>query len=327
MGKKLTLVVLHYKEPWEICKPLFDSIELQHGINFDDFKVMVVNDGDEGLLDKAVFEPYRYEIEYVVKPHGGISDTRNYGIEHGDTPYLMFCDSDDMFLSMYGLHLIFGAINEGFDICIGSFIEEQPVDGEWRIFRRDKSQVFCHGKVYRRQFLIDKKLRFDTSLYFSEDSVFNNLACHETDKIKYIETPFYLWAWNAGSTVRKDRDTLVLREYEQVMRMRTKICEGLRDRGFEEDFKKAVCRAVSDSYCDFNEPQFTKPGREVLVRRAEVEFKKFYRKFSGMYMTCDSDMIGQALMEARVSAYDNGLRVEKTDLKTWLKHIKNDVKL
>lgn len=331
MGKKaLTLVVPHYKEPWETGKPLFDSIALQHGIDFDDFKVMIVNDGDEVVLDKALFEPYRFEVEYVIKPWGGLSDTRNYGIENCGTDYLMYCDFDDMFLSNYGLHLALGAIQEGFDICIGSFVEEQPVDGGWRIFRRDKSHVFCHAKIYRAQFLLDKNLRFDTGLWFSEDSVFNNLAIHEAErdgKVKYIETPFYLWAWNAGSTVRKDRETMVLRNYDQVMGMRTKTIEGLKERGFDEDYKGAICRAMADAYCDFNQPVFTKACHEKLVEKAEREFKKFYKKYISVFMSCDSEQIGKALMEARVLAYDSGLRVEKIDYKGWLKHIRNDVKL
>ena len=330
MCAKLTLVVPHYHEPWEMCKFLFDSIELQHGIDFNDFKVMVVNDGDDVVLDKALFDQYKYEVEYVVKPHTGLSGTRNYGIEHGDTEYLMFCDSDDGFLSNYGLHLVFGAIAEGFDICIGSFIEEQPVDGGWAINRRDKSPVFCHGKVYRRQFLLDKKLRFDSGLWFSEDSVFNNLAIREAKrdgKVKYIETPFYLWAWNSGSTVRKDREMIFIKNYDQVMLMRTRTCEGFRDRGFEDDFKEAVCRSIADAYCDFSRPEFTKPGREALVAKAEKEFKKFYRQFSSVFMACDADLIGKTLMNARLLAYDNGLRVEKMDYKSWLKHIRNDVKI
>lgn len=329
--KKLTLVVPHYHEPWETVKVLFDSIELQHGIDFDDFKVLVVNDGDDVILDMDLFKPYKFTVDYAVKPHGGLSDTRNFGIEHCDTEYLMYCDSDDMFLSNYGLHLVLGAIQEGFDICIGAFVEEQPVEGGgWRIFRRDKSKVFCHAKVYRKQFLMDKNLRFETSLWFSEDSVFNNLAIHEAErsgKVKYIETPFYLWAWNAGSTVRKDRETIVLRNYDQVMGMRTKTCEGFQARGFDDEFKGAVCRAIADAYCDFNQPVFTKAGHEKLVEKAEKEFKKFYRKYSSVFMSCDSDQIGKALMEARVLAYDNGLRVEKIDFKGWLKHIKNDVKI
>lgn len=327
MGKQLTLVVLHYKEPWETCKFLFDSIEMQHGINFDDIQVLVVNDGDEMVLDESLFDKYKYDVEYAVKPHGGISDTRNYGIEHCETDYLMFCDSDDGFLNMYGLHMVLGAIQEGFDMLIGSFVEEQPVGDGWRIFRREKSPVFCHAKVYRRQFLLDKKLRFDRRLYFSEDSVFNNLAKHETDKIKYIDTPFYLWAWNPTSTVRKDRDTLLLREYGQVNLMRTLTCEGLKERGFTEDYRKSVCRAFADAYCDFQTPAFTKAGREKLVENAEREFKKFYRKYISVFMGCDSDMIGEALLAARATAYDSGMRVEKIDYKSWLKHIRNDVKL
>lgn len=327
MGKRLTLVVPHYKEPWGVCKFLFDSIETQHGIDFGDFNVLVVNDGEDGALDRSVFDRYSYDIEYVILPHKGVCEARNYGIEHGDSEYVMFCDCDDGFLSNYGLHLVFGAIQEGFDLLNSSFVEEQPADDGWRIARRDKNLVFLHGKCYRRQFLLDKKLRFDPDLWFSEDSVFNKLAYHESEKYKYIETPFYLWTWHEGSTVRKDRETLVLREYGQVMTMRTKICEGLRARGFAKEFKEAVCKTVTDSYYDFNEPLFVKAGHEKLVEKAEREFKKFYRTFSRDFMTCDSEQIGKSLMESRVTAYEAGLRVERIDFKSWLKHIKNDVKL
>ena len=278
--KKLTIIVTHYKEPWDTCKFLFDSIEMQHGIDFDEFKVLVVNDGKEGLLDKSLFEPYRYEIEYVIRPHAGLSETRNYGIDYADTEYIMFCDCDDGFLSMYGLHLVFGAIQEGFDFLNSSFIEEQPKEGGgWQIFLREKNLVFIHGKAYRRQFLIDKKIRFDKELWFSEDSVFNNMAFVESEKRKEISTPFYLWTWHENSTVRKDRETMVLRNYDQVMLMRTKISEGLKARGFEDEYLDSICKTFFDSYYDFNEPVFTAAGREELVRRAEREFRKYYKKF------------------------------------------------
>ena len=325
--KRLTLVVPHYKEPWDVCKFLFDSIELQHGIDKSEFDVLVVNDGEDGVLDKSVFDKYSYDIQYVIQPHGGISATRNYGIDHADGEYIMFCDCDDGFLSNYGLHLVFGAIQEGFDMLNSSFVEEARKDGGWKIFRRDKNIVFIHGKCYRRQFLIDKKIRFDTSLWFSEDSVFNKIAYHEAGTYKYIETPFYLWTWRQDSTVRKNAETLVLREYAQVMLMRTRICEELRVRGFEGEFLDSICKTIADSYYDFNEPQFIKAGHEKLVQAAEREFKKFYRKFSRDFMTCDSERIGKALMECRMAAYEAGLRMERIDFKSWLKHIKNDVKL
>lgn len=327
MAKKLTLVVPHYKEDWNLCKFLFDSIEIQHGIDFNDFDVLVVNDGDEVVLDKSLFEKYSYEINYVVKPHGGLSDTRNYGIEHGDSEYLMFCDCDDGFLNNYGLHLVFSAIQEGFDFLYSSFVEEQPVDGGWKIYRRDRDLVFVHGKAYRRQFLLDKDLRFDTEMYFSEDSIFNKIAYHEAETKKEITTPFYLWAWNDHSTVRSGRETLVLREYAQVIKMRSKICEQLEERGFIDEFFESVCKTFFDSYYDFNEPQFLKPENKEKVKAAEKEFKKFYKKFAKSFYECDSGRIAKVMAQSRLSAYESGLQVEKIDFYSWLKHIKNDVRI
>ena len=328
MSKKLTIVVPHYHESWEECKFLFDSIEIQHGIDFSDFDVLVVNDGDDVILDKSHFGQYKYEINYAIKEHSGLSETRNYGIDHGNSEYIMFCDSDDGFLNNYGLHLIFSAIQEGFDFLHSSFVEEQPTDeGGWKINRRDKDIVFIHGKCYRRQFLKDKNLRFDPEMYFSEDSVFNKIAYHEADTIKEITTPFYLWAWHEGSTVRKDRETLVLREYGQVIKMRTKICEQLEKRGFIDEYFESVCKTFFDCYYDFNEPTFLKPELQSKVKVAEKEFKKFYKQFSKSFYECDSARIAKVMMQSRMNAYENGLQVEKIDFKSWLKHIKNDVKI
>lgn len=326
MAKKLTIVVPHYHEPWEMLKYLFDTIECQKGIDRSEFEVLLVNDGDDVVLDKAHFEPYHFDVRYEIKPWGGLSDTRNYGIDHADGEYIMYCDSDDGFLNNYGLHLIFGAIQEGFDLLYSSFVEEQPNGEGWKIYRRDKDMVFCHGKVYRRQFLIDKKLRFDTHLHFSEDSLFNRIASAEAETLKEITTPFYLWCWNEGSTVRDGRDTIVLRRYGEIIEMRTKVCEQLRDRGFIDEFFDSVCKCFFDSYYDFNEPLFCKPEHKEKVKAAEKEFKKFYKKFIKSFMECDSKRIADAMMKSRLTAYDAGLQVEHIDFASWIKHIKNDVK-
>lgn len=327
MTKKLTIVVPHYKEPWEVCKFLFDSIQIQHGVDFNDFEVLMVNDGDEVVFDKEVFAPYTFDIRYEVKEHGGLSDTRNYGIDHAESEYIMFCDCDDGFLNNYGIHLVLGAIQEGFDFLYSSFVEEQPNgEGGWSICRRDHNLVFVHGKCYRRQFLIDKKIRFDTEMWFSEDSIFNKIAYHEADERKEINTPFYLWAWHDNSTVRKDRETLILREYEQVMKMRDKICEQLEKRGFIDEYFDSVCQTFFDTYYDFNEPLFQKPEYKAWRDAAERSFRKFYKKYSKSFYECDSERLRKSMAQARIRAYENGLIMESEDFKTWIKHIKNDVK-
>lgn len=327
MGKKLTIIVPHYHEPWEMLKYLFDSIECQRGINFEDIEVLLVNDGDDLIISKDHLSTYHFDVRYELKPWGGLSDTRNFGIDNADGEYIMFCDSDDEFLNNYGLHLVMSAIQEGFDLLYSSFVEEHPENGGWKIHLRDKDMVFCHGKVYRRQFVLEKQLRFDRELGFSEDSVFNKIASCEADVTKEITTPFYLWCWNDESTVRKNRETIVLDRYAEVMLMRTKICKQLHERGFIDEFFDSVCKCFFDCYYDFNEPLFNKPEHKEKVKAAEKEFKKFYKKFIKDFMECDSGRISRIMMIERTAAYKNGLQVEKIDFYSWLKHIKNDVKI
>ena len=324
---KLSIIVTHYQESMETCRFLLDSLDIQHGIDKSDFNVLVINDGEVRALTRENIGDRTYQVDVVTIPHGGVSKARNYGIEHADGEYIMFCDCDDGFVSNYGLHLVLSAINEGFDILNSSFIEESPKDGGWRIFRHDKDKVFIHGKAYRRQFLLDKKIRFSTELYFCEDSLFNQEVFALAEKQKYIETPFYLWAWNKDSTVRVDRENIVIRKYDQIILMRTLTCRMFKVHSLTDKYKEAICSAIADCYCDFNEPLFIKPGNKPLREKAEKEFKKFYREFSHDFMQCDSELIGKALLEARIRAFENGYRVEQTDYKSWLKHIKNDVSL
>ena len=61
----LDLFITHYKEPWEICHYLLDTIACQRGIDFNDLRVLVVNDGDEVLLVQEHFANYPYRIEYL----------------------------------------------------------------------------------------------------------------------------------------------------------------------------------------------------------------------------------------------------------------------
>ena len=323
---KITLIVAHYKESIETCRFLLTSLDIQHGVNKSDFKVLFLNDGEDGAISREELGDLSYELEVRTIPHGGISAVRNYGIENADTEYIMFCDCDDGFIHNYGMHLIMSAIEEGFDIFNSAFIEEAPMGEGWKIYRRDKNPVFIHGKVYRRQFLLDNNLRFNTQLHFCEDTLFNRIAFLKAEKTKYIETPIYLWAWNETSTVRQGREDICLRKYDQIVLMRTLACRELKANGFEEEYKKSVCATMADCYCDFQQPLFTKPSSKPLMEKAEREFKKYYQEFSHDFMTCDSEMIGEALIKARMTAYESGYRVEQISYKDWLKHIKNDVK-
>ena len=103
---KLTLTVPHYHENMQTCEFLFKSLDIQHGIDKNDFTVLVVNDGEECALTREDIGERSYEVKVVTIPHAGLSEARNYGIDHAETEYVMFCDCDDGFVLPAGTDVV-----------------------------------------------------------------------------------------------------------------------------------------------------------------------------------------------------------------------------
>ena len=142
----LDIIVPHYKEPWEFCKYLFDTIAIQRGMLFDNVRVIMVNDGkqvDSNLTAKdlsAIERDYPFQTDVYFKPHEGVSAARNYGLRQSDADYVMFCDADDGFLNSYSLHLVFAAMQEGFDYTHAAEYAKEAL-------RRDPGLSEVHGEL------------------------------------------------------------------------------------------------------------------------------------------------------------------------------------
>ena len=334
--KTLDIIVPHYKEPWDFCKYLFDTIAIQRGILFDNVRVIMVNDGkqtDSNLTAKDLSDierNYPFQTDVYFKPHEGVSAARNYGLQQSDADYVMFCDADDGFLNGYSLHLVFAAMQEGFDYLIPSFVEETfDEGGNPIIINHDQDLTFMHGKAYRRQFLIDNDLRFDEAMTIHEDGYFNMLVytvAQHKGKIKTIGTPIYLWRWNNDSVVRNDRKDFVLRTYYNVMQTRIGLCCELKRREYEEDFRTAVCMTVMNSYYDFQKPRYNVPENAKYVKSAEKEFRKFWMKFNRTFYDLTNAKIAEVAQVARGNAVKNGMLMERQSLNEFLKHIEHEVK-
>lgn len=320
---RLDIIVPHYKEPWETCKYLFDTIALQRGLLLSNIRVIVVNDGD-CMLDKD-FSEYPYEVVYLAKEHGGVSAARNYGLDYSDADYVMFCDIDDGFLNSYGLHLVFSAMQDGFDVLVSNFVEETfDENGNATIIRHDNDLTFMHGKVYRREFLVENELRFDPAMNIHEDGYFNMLVysvATDKGKKKNIETPFYIWCWNNNSVVRKNREDFVLRTYKDVMLTRTGLCRQLKKRGLEEAFRTSVGMTVLNTYYDFQKNSYYLPKNEKYLRLATMYFKSFWLEYKAVFSDLSNKQVAELARAARENAYKNGMLYERQDLRSFLKWI------
>lgn len=247
----LDIIVTHYKEDWQVGEKLFAILNLQRGVDLDSFRVTIVNDGEDCHLPETPLLGLRYPIRQIDIPHGGVSAARNAGLDMAEADWIMFCDFDDTFASIYALRDIFNVLPaEKYNMLHCRMVSEDFMDGENVLYypSKDTDYVFCHGKLYRRQFLVDNDLRFDPELNFNEDSAFNNILvtkCHYST-IGYVESafPVYAWVYRNGSVTHFGReDEAALGQFRRNL----KVTAANEPRG-AEFYNGMITRTVYDTW-------------------------------------------------------------------------------
>ena len=318
---KLSFVVTHYNEPWEVCKDLFNSLDDQLGVNFDNIEVILVEDGGKPLPGD-IFTIYSYPVTIINQGHNGVSAARNIGLDHVTGDYVMFCDCDDRFISAYALHLYIKATKNLYDVIKSPFVEDQVIDGELKLIRHDNDITFIHGKLYKVDFLKDNNIRFDEELTIHEDSFFNVIANMLADGNIYEMSPaVYLWKYREDSIVRKDREAYIFKTYDHLMKVRRAICLDLKKRERYPEFYQAISKTMADSYYDFQKPDCLKEENKEIVAEAEKAFAGFFKEFREEYKNVGMNDVAQMLYICRVNAYANGMKIERETLQEFFNRI------
>lgn len=325
---KLDIIVPHYHEPWEVCKFLFTSISTQRMVNFDNIRVILVNDGKDVILDESVFNEFPFKVKYITKEHGGVSAARNCGLDNSDADYVMFCDSDDGFISNLALYMIYLEAQKGYSIINPIFMEEwcDGRSGKKSLATHKSDATFLHGKAYNRQFLVDHDIRFPDGYDLHEDGYFNAIAiCSGQDNCCEINAPLYLWCWNDNSVVRKECD-FTLRTFDKLVGVWRITIKWLKDHGLESAYKNVLAKSVVYAYYHFQTPTFVATHNAKYLREAERAFKKFYVEIRNEFLRCDEKTVSKLMDILREDARASGLAYEQTSLKAWLRHIEFEVK-
>ena len=332
MGMTLDIIVTHYKEPWDVGKKLFDSIAIQELIDFEDISVIIVNDGEENELPEWLFVDYPYQIDQLNVPKGGVSKARNAGLDDSSADWIMFCDFDDCFSSVFGLYMIFCAMHEDkYDTLWSAFTEEtRKQDGTMVLVAHDHDYVFIHGKAHRRQFLVENNIRFHEKLTIHEDVFFNMMAQRvaKPERIASIKTPIYCWRWNPNSVVRKDdAEDYILLTYDHLMRCRIALTEAFLERKMNEMAMITIVKTVVDAYYDSMQVAWKKPENKKLVQKAENWFAAYLKRYAGLYCKADTKTIAGMVKSCRENALNKGtFFIETITLNDWLKHIVDTAK-
>ena len=320
---KLQILIPQYKETDEVVKPLLDSIALQQNIDFAEIGVVICNDGSDVFLSDALLNAYPFKIEYHKMPHHGVSATRNACLERATADYVMFCDADDMFYNMCGLWMIFREmVSAPFDSLISVFTEELYIKetGETAYVNHDMDATFVHGKVHRRQYLIDNKIRFNDSLTIHEDSFFNILAQNCSANIKFCPTPFYLWKWRDDSVCRHD-PKYILKTYNNMLDSNTALIGEFLRRGMHDKAMFYACSMIFDAYYTMNKPEWINQENTEYRDSTERRFAQYYADHKTLWTQTPFADKMQISNGVRSRAVNEGMMMEAITIDDWLREI------
>lgn len=285
----LDIVITHYKEPWDACRRIFETLDAQRGVNWDEISVTVINDGGEFIPAWYLFG-FEYYVDQISIRHSGVSTARNAGLDRTDEPWIMFCDCDDCFSNVYALADILSVLKspdaERYDMMWTKVWQEKP-DGRVCEIPDKRIMVFIHGKVYRREFLEREEIRFDEGMTFNEDSLFNAtiMARIPNTRIGAITTalPGYVWINREGSVTSADgwQDKHALGQFSRNLKIAAEIKEHK-----PEEYSGMVTRVIYDTYFMVKSRRYS-PGckakildefrtwvRDKMQRFGMVEFEK-----------------------------------------------------
>lgn len=205
---KISIIVPIYNVEKYLTKCL-DSLVNQ---TFLDYEIILVDDGstDQSLIIANTYkEKYPNKINVYTKINGGLSDARNYGINHAKGEYLAFVDSDDyvettMFEKMF---LNQTKYNSDIVACDMMYVYEDGTQnvstaGDFEIgnakenlFMIDINNSACN-KIFKRS-LFDE-IKFPVGKWY-EDLATIPLVIYEANLISHVKEPLYYYLQRTGS--------------------------------------------------------------------------------------------------------------------------------
>lgn len=319
----LDIIVPHHNESLDIIRPFFDILENQKGVNFSEFKVWLLNNGDEPVPDiKELWGYKKLNLEQIqITENPGVSYARNYGLERATGEWVCFCDCDDCYVSIFSLMMILHSLKDEkakcFDLIWGPFY----MHASQLIKTSEFDGVFIHNKYYRREFLMDHGIRFNENLRMSEDSAFNTivrleLGFHKIGQISSSD-PLYAWCRRPGSVTVNPSKWIYISEGHFDRNLY--ILDEYRTRRFIES-DLMLARTITDAYAMLNKFDIVEDPTPFRKRLAA-----FYKENKFLFERVTDDLLKQALAASDKDACTKAEELSaRLPLKDWLNELEKE---
>jgi len=273
----------------------------------DDIEIVVVNDGtkdnSQKIIDKYV-QSFPQKVFSYIKPNGGLSDARNFGISKCHGKYIGFIDGDDyanlnMFKDLYQK-----AIKSNFDVvicdinyisdneskCVSSLVETDLINKNE--IKKQMINIYpaAWNKIYKKE-LFDSGVLFKKNVWY-EDVEFLYRLFPYINTIGTVKKPLINYVQREGAITK----TFDKRLYNYIDNWNG-IVEFYKKKGFYDEYKDEIeycyCRYLLATFlkqaANFNKSDYKVAVNEALnnIKLNFPNYKKnkyLNKSFKGIYI-------------------------------------------
>ena len=217
----VSIIVPIYNSEQYLCRCI-DSILAQ---TYNRYELILVDDGstdNSGMICRNYVKQDE-RICYYKKQNGGVSEARNFGIQHASqkSSFICFVDSDDYVDCSYLEHLVAAIGDAQLSMCrfkdlydnrqpslnqqLISVIEYQDIRHNNRFVERFQSGILnspCN-KLYRLAIIRECGIFFPQEAVIAEDLIFNLHYLRHSSSVNEVKNALYFYCHRDGSLVSK----------------------------------------------------------------------------------------------------------------------------
>lgn len=198
---------------------------LNQDIPADDYEIICVNDGstDGSLKILQSYAQRHQNIRVIDKVNEGVSVARNMGLDTARGKYVWMVDSDD-FIAANILSELSAVVakSEPAIVDFGAYtFNESMSESEKTAYEQNAlpatsfaNHVYITKSLFLREFLGKHKIRFDSEIAYSEDSLFKASCLIQSPALIKIEKALYFVRFRKGSAITQTSDSSMKRKLE-----------------------------------------------------------------------------------------------------------------
>jgi len=303
MEQALISIIIPTFNKSNILRETLDSIMSQ---TYQNWECIIVDDGSEDetliVLNDYKIKDCRIKIfkRPIIKPKGA-NACRNFGIENAKGDYLIFFDSDDIFLETCLEHRIKKIHNSNYDMVVFSMgvfkSRKKLIDPE--------NRIVCNKSINDtiKDFLIDKKLPWSTSRPIYKSILIKNKVWFNENLQRFQDVEFNL-------------KVLKLCQPKYISIDKIDMYYRLEDKYFTESFIKKLFPSILEFYSSVF---------QVLDKKEKVRFKNgLYLKLFYLIKEYDRPIVDSKTVKCIIELFKKELGLSRPKIAILqLSHILN----